>query len=65
MRSREPRNPQPGQFADRCDRPWRFAAPDPTGSRTVRARALPVPSYLRRRPSADRMLPGGVSHAGW
>jgi hypothetical protein len=64
MRSREPRNPAPGQFADRCGRPWRVAAPGPKASRTVRARALPVPSYLGRRPPADRTLPRGVSHAG-
>ncbi len=48
MRSRDLRNPPPGQFADRCDRPWRFAAPDPKAGRAVRARALPAPSYLRR-----------------
>ncbi len=48
MRSRDLRNPPPGQFADRCDRPWLFSAPDPKAGRAVRARALPAPSYLRR-----------------
>jgi len=64
MRSREPRNPPPGQFADRVDRPWRVAVPGPKASRAAGARALPVPSYLRRRPPADRILPRGVRHAG-
>ena len=64
MRSRDLRNPPPVQFADRCDRPWRVAAPGPKASRAVKARALPVPSYRRRPPLAGRMLPPGVSHAG-
>ena len=64
MRSRDLRNPPPVQFADRCDRPRLFSAPDPKASRAVRARALPVPSYLRRPPLAGRMLPPGVRHAG-
>ena len=64
MRSRDLRNPPPGHFAVRCDRPWLFSAPGPKASRAVGARALPVPSYLRRRPPADRILPRGVRHAG-
>jgi broad specificity phosphatase PhoE len=64
MRSRDLRNPPPGQFADRCGRPWLFPAPDPKAGRAVRARAVPAPSYLRRPPLADRVLPPGVSHAG-
>ena len=80
MRSGEPRKPPPGQLADCCHVPWRFAAPGPKASGEGRARPLDVPSYVPRpekrgrgfarsgrgpaAPPADRMLPQGVNHAG-
>jgi hypothetical protein len=79
MRRGEPRNPPPGQSADhaRSARASGNTAPKPA-AKSVRARALPAPGYLRRRQECSgrglaaparaqvtgRMLRRGVSHAG-